>query len=392
MNYPYQRGDVLWYMADGPDTVQPGLTIQDSVGDYAKWLIGALPDYLGPDGASLERHAARAELPIIAPHPNFSLTDGGPENPLDDAYSYLSAVRPGLTVRQFVEGAENGGLSLYWDMNDPYNQQIGSGLTGDLPGDYVFLFGGAVIRSEQAGIAESAIYGASAFVTDERDTKGARVLPPYWGEAGAADSGPLMTLHGQPIEMFFHPTSLRPGMILEQGDTLALAGQIAPTLASKIHVTITSPSAEIHDFSGKANAIGYYYDPANDFVVDEPGIWTVQIDVWHSGQTSAGPVHEPYPHGSVLGSTDGRFSIYVVPPGNPLLEWNDTRQDFSIPGAIPYNFNFRIPSGWTNVRVDHTLTSPGFILQLGPLPISGASFTFQHNPDQSQRGFPQSGG
>jgi hypothetical protein len=261
-------------------------------------------------------------------------------------------------------------------------------LNGDLAGDYVFLFGGAVIRNEAAGIAESAIYGASAFVTDENNLLGAHVLPPYRGQAGAADSGPLMTLRGEAIEMFFHPTSIRPGQVLTLGDTLALAGQIAPTLDSKARITVTSPEGVVREFTGRANTIGYFYDPANDFVVDEIGIWRIGIDVWHDGQTSAGRVQEPYPNGGVLGSDAGQFNIYVVAADATALEWNDSRQDFAIPGAIPYNFNFRVPSDWTNVRVDHTLTSPGFILRSGPLPLSGTSFSFQHNPTNLNTAFP----
>ncbi len=366
LNFPYQRGDLLWYTAGSSNTVQPGLSVQDIAGDYSSWLSEREP---------VDRQAARAELPLD----NVPGTDS-------EIYSYLSAVRPGLTVRQFVQGSDDPTLPLYWDMEDPYNQQIGSGLNGDLPGDYVFLFGGAIVRN--AGTTEAAIYASSGIATDEHDPWGARVMPPYRGEAGTADGGPILTLRGNEVEMFFHPTSIRPGQILQQGDTLALAGQIAPTLDSMIDVTITGPDGSEHSFSGQANAIGYFYDPAQDLLLDQPGIWTVKVKVWHEGWTSAGPVHEPYPQGGMLGSADGSFAVYVMPPNGEALQWNDTREDFSIPGAIPYNFNFRIPSDWTNVTVHHTVTNPAYILQDGPITPSGVSFSYQYNPTNLNAAFP----
>lgn len=389
LTYPYQSGDVLWYAADTANTVQPVLSVQDTVGNYAQWLKSALVDYRAPGDESIDRKVARAELPV------WMVSSGTPGySPLDvdvtnDAYTYVSVVRPGLSVRQFVLGSNDAGLPLYWDMNDPYNEQIGSGLTGDLAGDFAFLFGGAVVRNPETNLTEAAIYGASAFVIENRtDALGARVYPPYRGAGGAADGGPLLTVRGEPVTMFFHPTAVRPGQVLTMGDTLAVAGQVAPTLSSDVAVTITSPSGEVRTFAGSANAVGYFYDPANDFVVDEAGVWTVQIRVTHTGLSSAGQVQEPYPTGGVLGADDGRFNIYVVPQAGTPFAWQDSRQDIAIPGALPYNFNFFIPEGWTNVAVDHTVTIPGFILRDGPLTVNGASFSFQHNPTNLNAAFP----
>jgi hypothetical protein len=388
LTFPYQSGDVLWYAADTSNTVQPGLSVQDTVGRYARWLGSALLNFAAPEDESMDRKIARAEIPVwmlSSGRPGYS----PPVSPPNQAYSYLSVVRPGLSVRQYVLGSSDSGLLLHWDMDDPYNAQIGSGLTGDLAGDFAFLFGGAVVRNPEAGVTETAIYGASAFVTENRtDALGARVYPPYRGAGGAADGGPLLTVRGEPVTMFFHPTAVRPGHVLEVGDTLAVAGQVAPTLSSEVTVTITSPTGQIRAFEGTANAIGYFYDPANDFALDEPGVWEIQIRVRHTGLSSAGQVQEPYPTGGILGAPDGRFHIYVVPPDAPPFNWQDTRQDFSIPGALPYNFNFFIPEGWTNVAVDHTVTIPGFILRDGPITVSGASFSFQHNPTNLNAAFP----
>ncbi|MAS36963.1 MAG: hypothetical protein CL610_23365 [Anaerolineaceae bacterium] len=389
LSYPYHSGDVLWYAADSDNTVQPGLTAQDTTGAYAQWLKSALPDYVAPDGQTIDRRIARDELPVFMVSENQPGYNPVLQTPSSEAYLYFSAVRPGLTVRQYVLGGDDPGLPLYWDTNDPYNEQIGSGLMGDMPGDFVFLFGGMVVRNAEAEITETAIYGASAFaISDRGDELGPRVYPPYRGAAGGPDGGPLLTIRDEPITMFFHPTGVRPGQVLTIGDTLAIAGQIAPTLASDVSVEITSPSGETRRFNGTANAIGYYYDAANDFAVDEPGIWTIDIDVQHTGLSSAGPVQPPYPQGDVLGTEDGRFNVYVVPPDASRIDWNDTRQDFEIPGALAFNFNFRIPEDWTNTAVDHTVTIPGYVLRSGPLPVSGASFSFQHNPTNLNMAFP----
>jgi hypothetical protein len=389
LTYPYQSGDVLWYAADTANTVQPSLSVQDTVGTYAQWLKGALVDYIAPEDEAIDRKIARAELPVwmvSSSVPGYSPLDSSAAN---EAYTYVSVVRPGLSVRQFVLGSNDTGLPLYWDMDDPYNEQIGSGLTGDLAGDFAFLFGGAVVRSPDSNVTEAVIYGASAFVIEDRtDALGARVYPPYRGAGGAADGGPLLTVLDEPVTMFFHPTAVRPGQVLTVGDTLAVAGHVAPTLRSDVAVTVTSPSGEVRTFDGTANAVGYFYDPANDFAVEEPGVWTVQIRVSHNGMSSAGQVQEPYPTGGVLGTEGGRFNIYVVPPDAPPFEWQDERQDIPIPGALPYNFNFFIPEGWTDVAVDHTITIPGFILRHGPIAVNGASFSFQHNPTNLNAAFP----
>lgn len=387
--FPYQTGDVLWYAADSRNTILPVITVQDTVGRYTDWIRAALINYVGQDGLNIERRIARAEVPVLMAGDSAGSYNPVLQPPRSASYTYISAVRPGLTVRQFVQGSDDPALPLYWDMNDPYNAQIGSGLTGDLAGDFVFLFGGAVVRSPEAEVAETAAYAASAFVIEDRsDALGARIFPPYRGAAGGADGGPLLMVRGRPITLFFHPTAIRPGQVLTVGDTLAIAGQVAPTLASEVQITVISPSGVERQFGGTASRTGYYYNPADDLVVDEPGIWSVQITAQHTGTSSAGQVQPPYPTGGVLGTENGRFAVYVIPADAPRLAWNDSRQDFAIPGAVPYNFNFLVPEGWTNVVVDHTVTIPGFVLRDGPLPVSGSSFTFQHNPTNLNAAFP----
>lgn len=380
-NIPYHSGDVLW-LEDAEDSgLMPALTVQDTAGQYEQWLAEVLPEPV------LRERSVRHSLPLMtinAPEADFGPALA-PGDVVNDAYAYVSLVRPGVTARQLVVGTEDDATLFYVDPNDRYNRQIGAGFTGDRPGDYLFMFGGAVVRNSQARIAETAIYG-SLVMTVAEGGRGTRVYPPYRGQAGGADGGPLFTLDGQAVEIFFYPSGARPGAILEVGDRLSIAGNVAPLLPSRVRATITAPDGREYSVDGVANAVGYFYDPAQDLIVDEAGIWTVDIDVWHEGPTSAGIVEPPYPTGGIPGAPDGRFSVYVVPKDVGLLPVD--RQDASFAPGSRYNFNFAAPSGWSDVRVHYTLKMPGYVVEQGELPMTGSTFTYPYDPSAVSERFP----
>ena len=270
-----------------------------------------------------------------------------------------------MRVREEV--GTDGGKSPYWRFDDQYLAQRGMGAEGDLRKDIKWMFGAAVFKRPDLGIGEVAIYGSLWVQIHDDDPIGSRVFPPFQGAAGGPSGGPIMTLEGQEIDLFLMPTAVRPGTILEVGDRFVFAGQVGPPLASKVTVRVTSPGGRVRTISGRANSIGYFSDPAGDFVVDEPGVWTVDVEVLHDGLTSAGPVEPPYPTGGVLGSADGRFQVYVVPKAM-------TQVDFGLPdiglyavqfdGHLPRALRFfpRIPEGWSEVDGVYTISMPGFIL------------------------------
>jgi hypothetical protein len=368
LQWPYYRGDVAW-IPDVTGQITPAIHVQDTRALYSAWLNQLSPDFRQP--------IIEQELPVAT------------LNPQNDAYAYISATLPGLSVRQYIQGGTDGGLMPYIDTEDRLNQQIGAGLRGLSAGDFIFLFGGAVVRNDEANVRDTAIYGALAVVTEEDDPLGARVFPPYLGEAGAGNGGPLLTVLGEEIDLFFHPTAVRPGDVLSVGDTLSIAGQLGPTLPSVVHVQVTSPRGNVRAFSGVANAIGYFYDPANDFTVDEPGVWTVQIRAQHDGLTSVGAIEPPPPTGDVLGTDDGRFSVYVLPENSQPLLWNsELRTDFAIAPITPYNMRFEIPPAWTNVGVYHTVTIPGYVIEDSPLRPTGTTLTYQYNLPNLSKSFP----
>jgi hypothetical protein len=375
LNYPYHSGDVAWLDQSADGQMNPIIQVQDTTGEYTEWLATNMPDYVSPNGVPLDRLALEGELPLASFKPDDEI----------NAYSYISAVAPGLSVRQFVQGGLDGGLSTAWDNDDPLNGQAGAGLNGAQTGDFMFLFGGAVVRD---GIDDTAIYGGLAVVIDNRnDPRGTRVYPPYRGEAGGPNGGPLLTVRGQTVNMFFHPTGIRPGDVLTVGDTLSVAGQVAPTLASIVSVKITSPNGVEQEFEGVANAVGYFHDPAHDFQVNEPGVWTVQINVRHEGETSAGQIEPPPPTGGVLGASGGQFQVFVVPADGARLNWN-TANDQSFAAGIPFNFNFELPTDWSNIRVYKVVKTPSYILDDAPIRPTGVSFSFQYNPTNLSKDFP----
>ncbi|PJF41339.1 MAG: hypothetical protein CUN54_01830 [Phototrophicales bacterium] len=385
--FPYHNGDVA-RIADGADLdLQPALRVQDTDGAYAAWLQNNATLNL-PDGVSIARLAAVDELPVVISGADDVAYNPAllPETTVNNAYNYISAVRPGISVRQFVFGAEDGGLPLAWGTDDPYNSQLGAGSAGDMSGDYYFLFGGAVVRNQDAGLAETAIYASMGLVTAANDVDSAGILPPYRGQAGGPDGGPLLTVRDEEVELFFHPTGVQPAQRLTPGDTLTIAGQVAPTLPSVVHVTITSPSGIVHRFEDVANRIGYFYQPANDLVVDEVGVWTIEIAVRHEGDTSFGPVEPPFPTGSVLGAQDNSFPIFVVPANSPSLEW-PSRNDFSIPPGLPFNFSLAMPSDLSGRRVYRYVTTPGVILEGRVQDGARNTFEYQFNTDPLNTAF-----
>lgn len=391
MNTPYHTGDVLW-ITDGRDSqLNPIITVQDRGTVYADWLWSAAPGYQALDGTPLRSLVIEESLPVTligaADAPVISALD--PTSVVNRAYSYVSAVTPAVNVRQFVQGGVDGALPLYFDLDDPLNGQVGAGVAGLRPGDYIFLFGGAVVRNDDINLSDASIYASLGIVTDGRsDALGPRIYPPFNGEAGGGGTGPLMTVLERPVEMFFHPTAAAPGDVLHVGDVFSVAGQVAPTLPSIVTVTITEPDGSVRQFEGVSSAIGYFYNPAQDFVVDQPGVWTVRIQTRHEGVTSVGAVEPPAPTGGVLGTSDGTYHVYVLPADTQPLEWSDTRSDFNIPAASQFNFRFSLPADWENIRIYHTLTTPAYVVEDAPLPRAGSTFSYQYYLQNYSRLFP----
>ena len=204
-------------------------------------------------------------------------------------------------------------------------------------------------------------YGSLWAMLPETDSDGGRVMPPFQGASGGPSGGALFTLNGEEIDIFLHPQGVRPGTILEEGDVFNFSGQIGPTLPSKVEVQITSPGGVVRTFDGTANKVGYFYNPDNDYVVTEAGVHSVEVSVIHDGETSAGRVESPYPSGSVLGASNGKFNFYVATKGAQQAEIaSELPSKLSASASLELSLQSSDKSSPTSIQ--RTVTMPGFIL------------------------------
>jgi hypothetical protein len=402
---PYYNGDMLWTrMSDGPyggDSLLIGASVQDTVGTIEAAIRtrakrGELP--LASPG-SLDERFSKGEIPLFTstrsdrPAQLVLGTIGATASPDVDqiAYSYRSSQRPGVRVREVVsEDGQNGG---YWRLNTLYDDQLGVGVLGDQPNDFKFQYVGAVYRDLESGHNEYLGQGTGWIFIPDDDATGSRAMPPFAGPGNGGwttEGGPILTLKGKDIHIFILPTGVRPGAVLETGDVFRFAGHLMPTLDSQVAITVTAPSGVQHAGGGQANRVGYFYDPNDDIVVGEPGLWSVDVRVWHDGQCSGGATTPPYPSGDVLGSEDGRYWFYVVPASTPRLDVSSPSPGFlSFDGEVrPITITGQVPAGLTAAVVDYTITMPGFILKHGQVPATNGTYTIAFDPVALQKDFP----
>jgi len=301
---PFQTGDVMWTsnFTEWNAAMTNIVTLEDDGSLSAIASDRNLNSYSG--STMLSSNLPKVWPPRIPPFVNPTQPD------IHWGYYYSSIGRPGVSVREFV-GTEQS-ANAYWRFDTPYAYQLGNGYGGDRPNDFKFIFGGAVYQAPEQDFYYYGAYGSLWTMLSDSDEQGGRVMPPFQGAAGGPSGGPLFTLLGEEIDIFLHPQGVRPGSILEIGDIVSFSAQVAPTLSSKVEVSIESPSGKVRQLSGLANKVGYFYLPNEDYVVSEAGVHTVTVSVTHEGQTSAGLVEPPYPTGSVLGAYDNKFEFYVV--------------------------------------------------------------------------------
>lgn len=398
---PYFNGDILWSrMSDGPyggDSLVLGASVQEKTANGP--ITTAIKDRYqrAPVGletpGDIDQRVANNELPLFistlsGQPPQFVLRQIGTTIPGDVdqiAYSYRSSQRPGVRVREVIaEEGQNGG---YWRLDTLYDDQLSVGVLGDQVNDFKFQYIGAVFRDLSTGKNEYLGQGSGWIFIPDSDQTGSRVMPPF---EGLPDSGPILVLKGEEIHIFILPTGVLPGAVLEVGDTFHFGGHIMPTLDSQVAVTVTAPSGVEHLVGGQANSVGYFYDPADDFTVNEAGLWTVDVKVWHDGQFSVGSTSPPYPSGDVLGSENGRYAFYVAPANEDRLSLLTPRAGLlNIGNTItPIVIKGPVPAGLSDVTVDYTITMPGYILDQGHATISGGTFSFTYDPATLSATFP----
>ena len=368
--FPFFTGDILWGIEDaepnreaedmGPgDSVITGLSFQ-ALNEHPL-VIRAINQANQVVGGSVDID----ELKEAGEIPLTTITELDQDNIGVTAYSYNSAQRPGVRVRETIQRGDVG--KSYWRFNDAYHMQSGnSPHEGDRPGEFKFLYGGAVIRDEKLKEGVFGIYGSGWVLLNRNDPQGSRFMPPFQGNAGGPNGGPLFNIHGRDIDMFFVPLGVRPGAILETGDIFKMAGPVMPTLNSRVHYTVISPDGTSRVFEDIANSVGYYYNPSHDFPVDKPGLWTVELSVMHDGMTSAGPVQEPYPTGGPL-TPDGRtFTFVVIDEKTHILNIGSdlvkTKSSNWYGGIRQARFGSVVPEKLDSSTVQIIVSIPGIVL------------------------------
>ncbi|MGW8143495.1 MAG: hypothetical protein ACWGN2_03820 [Anaerolineales bacterium] len=398
--YPYFSGDIHWGEELAPpsrrgDSIHSIITLRDLTGAN-ETIYNLIRSYYPrannyfrepPEDHTLTGLEKRLD---IHEAPLFITTSSGrvPTKYPDEidmwGYWYGSSERPDVHVREII--SEDGMGTAYWRFNDTYGYQIGEPADGDHPGDIKWEFGGVVFRVPGQGINEYAIYSSLWVLLPEGcDAYGCtRVTAPFQGTTGAGiNGGPIMSLLGKDIDMLFLPKGIRPGDVLELGDTIAFSGHVGPPLDSRVEVTITSPTGVIRNKTWHANEIGWLYDPTFDFAADEVGRWTVNVFVEHDRPYIGNGV-TPTSHnsGTVLG-TNGQFEFYVVEPSSDPLTIVTP-----FPGFIPLPTNSIepitirgiVPAGTD--KVHYTIHDKGIVMGQGSLtPNANGLFSFNYDPE-----------
>ena len=290
-------------------------------------------------------------------------------------------------MREILHDDEPGFGDTYWSFGENYALQPGMGSDGDRPKDFKFLFGGAVFRDTTRDLYRYGIYASLWVQLAENDRVGSRVFPPFQGANGGPSCGPIITLAGEEIDAFVVPLAVRPGTILETGDTFSFSAHLAPTLPARVDVTIDGPGGFSRSVRGRANSIGYFYDPAEDFQVTTPGVYHVSVTATFDSPTSAGPMSPPYPTGTVLGAVKQGFDFYVVERDSPVVptphpDWSVVKGVTAVPLLV------EAPEGVSSGTVHYTIGMPGFLLERGSVVLNHGHAAVVYDPIKLSRTFP----
>ena len=378
--FPFQSGDVTWVEEAGDvDSSLPILTLHDPSRQLTALLRQRGGEHvpLGLGAGSFTERVVVGETPLFSSRPDGDDPHLDPTKVDLWAYSYRSSQRPLVRVREEI--SEDELPNPYWRFNDRYANQIGVGAHGDLPGEFKFQYGAAVLHGSALDQAHYAIHGSLFVLLPENDPDGTRTFPPFQGNGGGPSGGPLFTLKGEEIDLFIHLTGVRPGSVLETGNTFALVGAVGPTLPAKVAYTVTAPDGRRRTFSGQANSVGYYYEPEDNFIMDQPGRYTVDLRVTYDGRISAGQVTAPFPQGDVLGTAQGRFAVYVVSPHSAPLEVDMPRHDF-LTAPADFTATAAAPGGLTLTGGHMTALIPGVVLEDGSLTVEANGLTYDYDP------------
>ncbi len=175
------------------------------------------------------------------------------------------------------------------------------------------------------------------------------------------------------------------------GDRFTYSGYAWPTLPVEVRWTVTGPDQVARSFQTTASRVGYFFDPATDFVLAEPGLYSHQVELTYRGLTSAGAVESPYPVGDLPGSKSGLSHFVVVDPEEPILEVEVSapRRDLhGPPRPVQYSMEAFVPADWTETQGWVTVWLPGFLVEDRSLPVIDAVTHYEFDAADWQHDFP----
>jgi hypothetical protein len=309
-NFPYHAGDVAWQTKD--DSMEVRLTVGDPDGSVARWFTDRSEEVRKIDPADDRSRDVSPASTVATRFANgqgalYRTTANGWDPRLGaavdrHAYFYGTVERPGVRVREAAK--EDMIPNGYWRFGETYSLQPGMGPQGDLPNDYKFLFGGAVLRVPGDDVARTGGYAALWVEIDGTDTLGSRVDSPF-----APGATSILKVPGKEIRAFYEPTGIRPGSLLVEGDMADLGGYLVPLGVQTMFVNVTSPGGTARSFTVESNPFGHLHDTRLNFVVDEPGLWRVDLHV--RACPPAGDAAWPCVDGG-LNDGAGEFVFYVA--------------------------------------------------------------------------------
>jgi hypothetical protein len=340
ITFPYLAGDVLLIGAEGQgaNKIEPVLTYQMQ-GDTSAWDT----KLNGVGTTNLRIATSNGYSPHLFP-----------EYITDLEYYYAAAPRPGFMGRFLV--GESVTRAPYWPVSpNSFGGQIGASPNGDAPGDIYRLIGGVVLR--RAG--QAALYSgyiASAFLLP-KGTNNNRVVAP-----GSEDlHGPM----GDKARFFL--VGLRPGTAYEVGSAFRAVAQIDPLLPVTVTFTLTWPDGRQQAASGVGDRFGSFASPTV-WTLDAPGVYRYQIRATWSGF-----------EGRMPGLPDQGGVFYVYSKARPA-----GATGLRIDGATHRTFSASTGTtirGTTSATVVHyALLTPGAVIEVGQLNVSGGTFQYVFDP------------
>ena len=326
-----------------------------------------LPDVFkfGEDNFGYHRVSVkhRDHLPILSANREGLSPQLHPEQNELEAYTYLSVIRPGFPVMSLAFSGSFMGPCWIVSPNE-YGGQINASPNGDLPGDLYRVMAGLVVKDRASGKNYYDSYVAT-IVASAPGTHGNAVTAP--GER------PVTRINGRDFPFFLGMDTSDVFMV---GEQMMLGGGVMPSVGAKVSLRVTKPDGSVELLSGSANKLGGAAPP-RPVMVDQPGVYRVKVEVEHGGKK-----------GDVVGSGDGEFFHFAIPPDTPQL------LDVGLPAAsaVEYGEKIPIPLSWprtlTKARITYSLMMPGAVLDEGTRQVAGHRTVFEVDPGRLARQYP----